>query len=279
MANRKITCKNTECKHYKSGDICDTSITIGRSGKCESFEKGFIYYFQIVWRSLHRKNYVDEIEIMNNPDLKIGLFYVIECFDLGFSTLKWGSSRIYMLKDGTDGKALKAEEIVDREMDDDKFRKFYDDFENGILPDAILKKNDGKALKLELKEYGWLSPAGDFTPSPFGHHEESAEAICAKYDWTDDYWKWDELQNNANNSLTLRRDYLQMVKGYCLIHNPSGDGGYIVSYKMPLTEKQKDFLFKYFMDMGDTLTAEESPARCGAFLFLTNVFKKASIFL
>lgn len=75
MANRKITCKNTECKHYKSGDICDTSITIGRSGKCEFLEKGFIYYFQIVWRSLHRKNYVDEIEIMNNPDLKIGLFY------------------------------------------------------------------------------------------------------------------------------------------------------------------------------------------------------------
>lgn len=256
MPNRKIKCKNTECRHYKSGDICDTSITIGRSGKCESFEKGFIYYFQIVWRSLLRKNYVDEIEIMNNPDLKIGLFYVIECFDLCLSTIKWGSCRMYMLQDRTEGKALTTKEIVAREMVSDKFRKYDEDFENGILPEESLEKNDGKALKQELKEYGWLSPAGDFTPSPFGHHEESAEAICAKYGWTDDYWKWDELQE-ANNSLALRRDYLQMVKGYCLIHNPCGDGGYIISHKMPLTEKQKDFLFKYFMDMGDTFTAEE----------------------
>lgn len=177
MANRKIKCKNTECKHYKSGDICDTSITIGRFGKCESFEKGFIYYFQIVWRSLHRKNYVDEIEISNNPDLKIGLFYVMECFDLCFSTMKWGPCRIYMLRDRTEGNALKAEEIVTGEMDSDKFREYDEDFENGILPEESLEKNEGKASKQELK--------------------------------------------------------------------------------MPLTEKQKDFLLKYFKDMRDTLTAEE----------------------
>ena len=48
-----------------------------------------------------------------------------------------------------------------------------------------------------------------------------------------------------------------IVKGYCLIHNPKGDGGYVVSYRMPLTEKQKSFLFKYFMDMGDRFKAEQ----------------------
>lgn len=48
-----------------------------------------------------------------------------------------------------------------------------------------------------------------------------------------------------------------MVKNCCLIHDPTGCGGYIVTHNTPLTEKQKAFLYDYFKSMDDTLRAEE----------------------
>ena len=56
--------------------------------------------------------------------------------------------------------------------------------------------------------------------------------------------------------MRLYRDFLTEVKGYCLIHNPSGTGGYIVTNIKELTKKQREFLYDYFMDMGDRLEAE-----------------------
>ena len=55
----------------------------------------------------------------------------------------------------------------------------------------------------------------------------------------------------------MYRQFLAQVKGYCLIHNPSGTGGYIVTYIKELTNKQREFLFDYFMDMGDRFKAEQ----------------------
>lgn len=55
----------------------------------------------------------------------------------------------------------------------------------------------------------------------------------------------------------MDRDFLSNVKGYCLIHNPTADGGYLVSYIKPLIKKQKDFLYGYFSDMGDRFKAEQ----------------------
>ena len=52
-------------------------------------------------------------------------------------------------------------------------------------------------------------------------------------------------------------DFLSSEKGYCLIHNPFGDGGYIVTNTKPLTKKQREFLYAYFMDKGDRFKAEQ----------------------
>lgn len=116
MGKRKITCNNNSCKHHTNGG-CDTCITLDGSGKCKSFEKGFAYYFHIVWDALDNKNFIDMVEIRMNPDLKTGLFYVMECYDLGFSEMEWGTCRMVMLKDGKEGKPLKYEEIIEREME------------------------------------------------------------------------------------------------------------------------------------------------------------------
>ena len=131
MGKRKITCNNSSCKHHTNGG-CDTCITLDGSGKCKSFEKGFAYYFHIVWDAL-------------------------DCEEKGF---------------------------------------------------------------------------------------------------TEEYWNWVK-ENRGNEINHLMRDFLSEVKGYCLIHNPSGYTGYIVTNMKNLTKQQKEFLYGYFMDMGDRFKAEQ----------------------
>lgn len=189
MGKRKITCNNNSCKHHTNGG-CDTCITLDGSGKCKSFEKGFAYYFHIVWDALDNKNFIDMVEIRMNPDLKTGLFYVMECYDLGFSEMEWGTCRMVMLKDGKEGKPLKYEEIIEREMNMEKFSKHLENFNNGIMPQMQQEQEQDAAGQQdkEEKEFGWLSPTGVFTESPFGTHEESAEQICEEKGFTEEYW-------------------------------------------------------------------------------------------
>lgn len=161
MGKRKIECNNKSCKHHVYDGKCDTCIVLDEAGKCQSFEKGFAYYFHIVWNALGNKNFIDAIEVKQKPDLKIGMYY-----------------------------------------------------------------------------------------------EESAEMICERKGFVDEYWKW--VKENGDNEIGhLMRDFLSEVKGYCLIHNPTGCGGYIVTNMKSLTKRQKEFLYGYFMDMGDRFKAEQ----------------------
>ena len=222
MGKRKITCNNNSCKHHIHGG-CDTCITLDGSGKCESFEKGFAYYFHIVWDALDNKNFIDMVEIQMNPELKTGLYYVMDCYGLGFSEMEWGMCRMVMLKDGKEGKPLKYEEIIEREMNMEKFSKHLENFNNGIMPQMQQEQDATGQQDTEEKEFGWLSPTGVFTESPFGTHEESAEKICEEKGFTEEYWNW--VKENRDNEINhLMRDFLSEVKGYCLIHNPSGFG-------------------------------------------------------
>ena len=257
MGKRKITCSNCSCKHYRRNGECDTCITITSSGKCGSYEKGFIYYFHIVWDALGRKNFIDAVELQRNPDLRIGLYYVLDCYGLGLSEMEWGTCRMLMLKNGEKGEALNYEKIIEREIDMNKFEKHFTDFQNGIMPNSKEEREAAGQHETEEKEFGWLSPTGEFTESPFGQHEESAEEICEKKGFDEEYWKWRKERKDGENCLRLKRDFLSMVKGYCLIHNPSGYGGYIVTNMKNLTRKQKEFLYGYFMDMGDRFKAEQ----------------------
>ena len=240
MGKRKITCNNSSCKHHTNGG-CDTCITLDGSGKCKSFEKGFAYYFHIVWDALDNKNFIDMVEIRMNPDLKTGLFYVMECYDLGFSEMEWGTCRMVMLKDGKEGKPLKYEEIIEREMNMEKFSKHLENFNNGIMPQMQQEQDAAGQQDKEEKEFGWLSPTGVFTESPFGTHEESAEQICEEKGFTEEYWNWVK-ENRGNEINHLMRDFLSEVKGYCLIHNPSGYTGYIVTNMKNLTKQQIQIL-------------------------------------
>ena len=245
---RKVYCENTSCKHYQGKDVCDTTVKIGSNGKCKSFEKGFVYYFHRVWDELGNSNYIDFVKINRDDDLRIGIFMVCKVYGINFSEMEWGLCRILMFKESPKGEALHYDDIVSREMNHEEFDKLYRDFQNGILPSVTHEKT-----KKDSQPFGRLSPMGEFTEGDFAEHEEVAERIIEKSGFGDEYDDW--LMSNGEG--VTCRDFLAEVKGYCLIHNPAGYGGYIVSNVKPLTKKQKEFLYEYFTDIGDRFKAEQ----------------------
>lgn len=112
-------------------------------------------------------------------------------------------------------------------------------------------------MHTEKQNYGWLSPTGKFTPSPWNTHEEYAEKICEQNGWDHEFWEWFDAETSAVCITSrLMRDFLVHEKGYCLIHDPVGNG-YIVTHKKPLTKKQQEFLYDYFVAAGDKTRAKE----------------------
>lgn len=134
-----IKCEDFRCKFHRDGACgLDEAVCIGADGKCSSFEKGMLYYFNLVWNALKNKNFVDAVEL--DEELKIGLYYVMSVFHLGFSEMEWGTCRMIMLKNGEEGPALNYNDIVALPVDEEVFRKLLSDFDAGILPGACAEK-------------------------------------------------------------------------------------------------------------------------------------------
>lgn len=187
-------------------------------------------------------------------EMRLALYYIMEIYDLGFHHCVHGSWEWIMLSKGEKSNCLSGDAIFELTPDMEKYNKHKRDFENGIYPPGFIamqqQNNNTKDKEFEYTgKFGWLSPLGKFLESEYGTHEGSAIEIIQKNGWVADYDKWD------NDILKLARDYLCNVKGYVLIHNPSMDGGYIVTNTKPLTKKQKEFLYDYFMAVGNSARA------------------------
>ena len=85
-----------------------------------------------------------------------------------------------------------------------------------------------------------------------GDHEKVAREIISN----NPSFKEEFQLYRKEHIVPLARDFLAEVKGYCLIHNPTGSGGYLVSHVKRLTKSQKEFLYEYFISMGDRFKAE-----------------------
>lgn len=186
--------------------------------------------------------------------MRIALYYIMEIYGLGFHHCVRGSWEWISLSKGEKGKYLSGKDIFALTPDIEKYNKHKRDFEHGIYPPGFINMlqevNNTNDKKFEYEgKFGWLSPLGKFLESEFGTHEGSAFEIIEKNGWEDDYCKWE------SDDLHLARDYLCSVKGYVLIHNPSMDGGYIVTNIKPLTKQQKEFLYDYFMAVGNSARA------------------------
>ena len=238
---RKLICEDICCKYHGTNDVCKKKTVKIAFAQCQSFEKGFCYYTNLVWNALDHTNFITATDLTH--DMRIGLYYVMNIFDLSFYEREYGTWRIVQLVKEEGGEALKYEEIVKLPMNTEKLMQLMKDFENGILPGTEIEKP-----KKESQPFGWLSPTGEFTEGDWGEHEEVAEKIANTKNFVEEY-----IYSDCDNY----REFLSEIKGYVLIHNPSADGGYIVSHVKPLTKKQKEFLYGYFIDMGDRFKAEQ----------------------
>ena len=242
---QKMACSNLCCKHHQEGNVCGTVAEIGAGAKCQSFEKGLLYYFSLVWSALKHKNFIDGLELTS--DLKIGLYCVMTAYHLGYSTMEWGTCRMYALRTSEDGPMLKTSDIIALPVDEAAVKRIGQELESGALTGAATEQS---RLEKRSQPYGWLSPTGTFTEGDFGEHDAVARELIRKNGF------WEEFRGWRSERQSTCRDFLSEVKGYCLIHNPSGTGGYIVSSVKPLTKKQRDFLYGYFMEIGDRFKAE-----------------------
>ena len=99
------------------------------------------------------------------------------------------------------------------------------------MPGQSQKKStepkETEEAKHELREFGWLSPMGEFIESPWGEHEQSAGEICEEKGFMEQYENW--CKENDKDLCLMRED---------------------------LTKQQREFLYDYFMGMGDRIKAE-----------------------
>lgn len=239
-----IKCANIDCKFHTSKDKCEVKeISIDCNG-CNSFEKGWHYYINLVWQSLTNTNMIPLYSMTD--DLRIGIYYIMKIYKVQFKETLYGTWKWITLHSSEDGQALNYEDFKNIEPDEDEIKQMITDVLLGKLP-KIKKEND---IKKTRQPFGWLSPTGEFTEGEWGDHAEKALEIIREKHFDD------ELVQYMNDTSTDVRDFLTEIKGYALIHNPSMSGGYIVTHIKELTKHQKEFLYDYFMEIGDRLKAE-----------------------
>lgn len=184
-----------------------------------------------------------------NNTCKLGLYYIMSIYNVQFRVCSRANWEWVELCQGEQGKPLMASMIKKLPKSENTEKLLREQFLRGELPNGYNERP-----KKDSQPYGWLSPTGVFIESPWGTHCESAEIIIKSNNFTKEFDIWTSAHIER---ICSERDFLSEVKGYVLIHNPANDGGYIVSHLKPLTKKQREFLYQYFKDLGDTLKAEK----------------------
>lgn len=245
-----IKCNNTNCKNHRDRNTCALKkAVIGNDAVCTGFEKGFIHYFYYFTKKL-RTNFVCLPDV--DDDLRYSLYYLMKCMPIEFAVDD--NRGLLLVRHSNTHQLLNAQDILEmisrNEIDDAALTAAIADFRENGLP----KSEPDPEIEHEDKEFGWISPMGDFIEAPWGEHEEAAQKIVADKNMTAEFKEWKRSEGSLS---LLARDFLAEVKGYALVHNPSNFGQYIVSHHKPLTKHQKAFLYGYFHDMGMIRQAEK----------------------
>ena len=89
-----IYCNKIHCKYNRANDvkggkrICVYSgdLELDDQCQCEKFERSMTWYFNRVWNEVIDSNMIPAMDM--DEDLKIGMYYVMECYGLSFSNFK-----------------------------------------------------------------------------------------------------------------------------------------------------------------------------------------------
>lgn len=208
-------------------------------------EKNLYYYLSKPLSKLQHSNFITTYEL--DDEMRLGLYYLSDIYNLKFYFCSLGSWEWVSLVREEGGKGLTEKEIVEMDADINKVTKHIKNIESGIFPTS--DKNKKTEFDYTGK-YGWLSPTADFYESGWGTHEEKAFEILQSLGKEDEWRIW---KKHLDLDLGLAGDYLSSI-GYVLIHSPSGDG-YVVTHTKDFTKKQLEFLYDYFMAVGNVARA------------------------
>ena len=229
------------------------TVSFESNGNYDHFEKNFHYYFNKVWNALKNTNMIFYHDLTD--ELRLGIYYVMEVFNLQYADFK-SSSFICLVETGN-SKGLTYSDIIKLPMNMEKLAELYADFNNGKFPNSYLnyldEKNKNEVEKDEhlakvypKPEYGFLSPDGKFYPGDWGTHTAEAYKIIARFKWNEEH-----LKSKWHNP----RDFLCYEKNYLLLDDPyNNESIYNIQISGRLermTEKQATFLFDYFNKYGD----------------------------
>lgn len=93
----------------------------------------------------------------------------------------------------------------------------------------------------DVAPYGFISPDGEFHPVEWADHEQFAgDYIRAHDDW----------KSVLENDMHTGTDYLILVKGWLLLHNPRQGIPFLTSGNKPMTKAQREALFEYYTKYG-----------------------------
>lgn len=105
--------------------------------------------------------------------------------------------------------------------------------------------------KTIIENFGWLSPEGKFFEAEWGSHNRWASDYIEKY--------YPDIDTAPFSEGYYSEDFL-IKRGWILLHNPYNPHGYADIESTDLykaTQKQKEFLFDYFMARGMPESAKE----------------------
>lgn len=127
--------------------------------------------------------------------------------------------------------------LMETDLDENALKKCTEEFNTTGLPKYEEKDEPGtEAKEPEQKEYGWLSPEGDFHPAEWGCHEMAAQWLCREL--------------NIDSGYRMCRDIL-VERGWCLIDDPYDSGQYFVTHKKDLTKKTERLLIWILFGYGN----------------------------
>ena len=89
----------------------------------------------------------------------------------------------------------------------------------------------------EVPPYGFISPNGEFHPVEWAKHEEFAGNYIRAHDG------WSAVLENDVHTGT---DFLVLIKGWLLLHNPRQGKPFLTQGDKCMTKAQREFLFDYY---------------------------------
>lgn len=106
------------------------------------------------------------------------------------------------------------------------------------LEEAISRMS---APEEEVALYGFISPDGEFHQVGYAEHEHFAGDYIRAHDG------WDSV---LENNMFTGTDYLVLVKGWLLLHNPYFGKPFLTSGDKPMTKAQREALYDYYIKYG-----------------------------